>query len=88
MSTDKKMQFYQLLRDFLTDYLVTRRNFSDKTVRAYKQSLKLLRKYFSDEKGISFDSMDFSCFSRSIYMAISCGLKIHATVLIRPSTSG
>ena len=65
MSTDKKMQFYQLLRDFLTDYLVTRRNFSDKTVRAYKQSLKLLRKYFSDEKGISFDSMDFSCFSRS-----------------------
>ena len=42
MSTDKKMQFYQLLRDFLTDYLVTRRNFSDKTVRAYKQSLKLL----------------------------------------------
>ena len=55
MSTDKKMQFYQLLRDFLTDYLVTRRNFSDKTVRAYKQSLKLLRKYFSDEKGISFD---------------------------------
>ena len=65
LSTDKKMQFYQLLRDFLTDYLVTRRNFSDKTVRAYKQSLKLLRKYFSDEKGISFDSMDFSCFSRS-----------------------
>ena len=31
MNTDK-MQFYQLLRDFLTDYLVTRRNFSDKTV--------------------------------------------------------
>ena len=54
MSTDKKMQFYQLLRDFLTDYLVTRRNFSDKTVRAYKQSLKLLRKYFSDEMGIVY----------------------------------
>ena len=64
MNTDK-MQFYQLLRDFLTDYLVTRRNFSDKTVRSYKQSLKLLRKYFSDEKGVRFDSMDFSCFSRS-----------------------
>mgnify|MGYP001151311980 CR=1 FL=1 len=54
MNTDK-MQFYQLLRDFLTDYLVTRRNFSDKTVRSYKQSLKLLRKYFSDELKLEVD---------------------------------
>ena len=88
MSTDKKMQFYQLLRDFLTDYLVTRRNFSDKTVRAYKQSLKLLRKYFSDEKGSALIQWIFPALAEVIYMAISCGLKIHATVLIRPSTSG
>lgn len=60
-----EMYFYQLLRDFLTDYLIVRRNFSDKTARAYKQTLNLLRNYFREEKEISFDKMDFSCFSRS-----------------------
>ncbi len=63
-----EMHFYQLLRDFLTDYLITKRNFSDKTVRAYRQSLNLLRNYLREEKGISFDRMNFICFSRgSIY---------------------
>jgi integrase/recombinase XerD len=62
------MRFYQLLRDFLTVYLIKRRNFSDQTARSYRQTLNLLRKYFRDEKGISFDKLDFSCFSRnSIY---------------------
>lgn len=60
-----EMYFYQLLRDFLTDYLIKRRNFSDKTARAYRQTLNLLRNYFRGEKDISFDKMDFSCFSRS-----------------------
>ena len=60
-----EMYFYQLLRDFLVDYLITKRNFSDKTARAYRQSLNLLRNYLREEKSISFDRMDFSCFSRS-----------------------
>jgi len=60
-----EMHFYQLLRDFLTDYLITRRNFSDKTARSYRQTLNLLRNYFREVKNISFDRMDFSCFSRS-----------------------
>lgn len=60
-----EMHFYQLLRDFLTDYLITKRNFSDKTARSYRQSLNLLRNYLREEKSISFDRMDFSCFSRS-----------------------
>jgi site-specific recombinase XerD len=59
-----EMYFYQLLRDFLNDYLITRRNFSDKTVRAYRQSLNQLRIYLRDEKEICFEAMDFSCFSR------------------------
>lgn len=62
---NNEIYFYQMLRDFLADYLVTRRNFSDKTVRSYRQSLNLLRNYFREEKGISFDRFDFSCFSRS-----------------------
>lgn len=60
-----EMLFYQLLRDFLTDYLIARRNFSEKTARSYRQSLNLLRNYLKDTKGISFDKMDFSCFTRS-----------------------
>ena len=60
-----EMHFYQLLRDFLTDYLITKRNFSDKTARAYRQSLNLLRNYLREGKNISFDRMEFSCFSRS-----------------------
>jgi integrase/recombinase XerD len=55
-----EMHFYQLLRDFLTDYLITKRNFSDKTAGAYRQSLNLLRNYLREEKSISFDRMDFS----------------------------
>lgn len=60
-----EMHFYKLLRDFLTGYLTKRRNFSDMTVKSYKQTLNLLRNYFRDEKGISFDKINFSCFSRS-----------------------
>jgi len=60
-----ELVFYQLLRDFLMDYLITRRNFSDKTARAYRQTFNLFRNYCHEEKGISFDRMDFSCFSRS-----------------------
>jgi len=59
------MRFYQLLRDFLTDYLLAKRNFSEKTAKAYRQTMKLLKNYFQQEKGISFERMDFSCFSRS-----------------------
>lgn len=59
-----EMQFYQLVHDFLNDYLITRRCFSMKTVRAYRQALKLLRIYLKEEKGISFDKVNFSCFNR------------------------
>jgi len=59
-----EMRFYQLLRDFLSDYLITKRNFSEKTARSYRQTMKLLKNYFQNVKGVNFDQMDFSCFSR------------------------
>jgi site-specific recombinase XerD len=59
-----KLRFYQLLRDFLTDYLVAKRNFSQKTAKAYRQTMNIFRNYIREEKGINFDRMDFSCFSR------------------------
>lgn len=60
-----EMQFFQLLRDFLSDYLIMRRNLSDKTVHAYRQSLNQMAKYLHDEKGLCFDALSFYHFSRS-----------------------
>ena len=60
-----ELHFYVLLRDFLTDYLIKRRNFSEKTAKSYRQTLNLLRVYFREENGINFDKMDLSCFTRS-----------------------
>jgi len=71
-----EMYFYVLLRDFLTDYLMTRRNFSEKTARSYRQTLNLLRNYFREEKGISFDKLDFSCFTRSSIYNFLMWLKV------------
>lgn len=59
-----ELYFYQLLRDFLVDYLINKRNFSKQTVRSYRQTLNLLRKYCLVKKGIPFEKMDFSCFAR------------------------
>ena len=58
------MYFYVLLRDFLTDYLIIKRNFSGKTAKAYRQTLNLLRSYFKEEKDIGFDKLNFSLFTR------------------------
>ena len=60
-----ELHFYKLLRDFLGDYLVIKRNYSEKTAKAYRQTMNLFRSYLREEKNISFDRMTFSCFSRS-----------------------
>jgi site-specific recombinase XerD len=75
MKRDKNMRFYELLRDFLIEYLLMRRNFSPKTVLAYKQSLNLYRNYFSSVKGIRFGEMDFTCFSKDDVYAFLTWLK-------------
>lgn len=64
MKNEKNMHFYELLRNFLTEYMLVRRNFSQKTARSYKQALNLYRIYFNDVKGIHFKDMDFTCFSK------------------------
>lgn len=60
-----EMHFYQLLRDFLTDYLIVKRNLSRETAKAYRQAINILRQYFCEERNIGFDQMNFACFSRS-----------------------
>lgn len=65
MKDEMNLLFYELLRNFLTEYLLVQRNFSPKTVRAYKQSLNLYRTYFHDVKEIPFKDMDFACFTKA-----------------------
>lgn len=60
-----EMHFYQLLRDFLSDYLIRKRGFSEKTAKTYRQTFRMQRNYFREIKGINFDKMNFDCFSRS-----------------------
>lgn len=61
-----KMAFYRMLRDFLTEYLTVRRGASIKTVRAYKQALNQFRIYLREEKGIPFEKVNISYFSRNM----------------------
>jgi len=79
-----EMHFYQLLRGFLNDYLVTKRNLSEKTAKAYRQTFNLQRNYLRDVKGISFDKVDFKCFSRSAVYDFLIWLK--TTKVNSPST--
>jgi integrase/recombinase XerD len=58
------MMFYRMLRDFFLDYLITQRNSSSKTISAYKTSLNQFRLYLRDEKSITFEKVDFDCFSK------------------------
>ena len=44
--------FWVLARRYLHDYMPIIRNLSDKSVEAYKQSIKVYLKYLESEKGI------------------------------------
>ena len=64
MNKNNDLQFYQLIRKFLTEHLLVRRHYSEQTVRSYKEALNLYRLYFADVKRIRFEKMNFSYFSR------------------------
>lgn len=61
----KDEQFYKTLRDFLDTYLISQKNYSRNTQRAYKLAFSQLLDYFRDELGvpyskIGFDNMTYS----------------------------
>ena len=61
-----ELYFYELLRDFLYKYLVIQRKFSNATVQTYKTSLNQYRLYLKEQKGITFDKVQFSCFTKEM----------------------
>jgi len=60
----KEKDFWQLARSYLHDYMPVTRNLSDKSVEAYKQSLKTYLQYLKVEKSIVNEQVTFDVFSR------------------------
>ncbi|MDF2544991.1 MAG: xerD [Herbinix sp.] len=60
----KEKDFWQLARSYLHDYMPVTRNLSDKSVEAYKQSLKTYLQYLEIEKSIVNEQVTFDVFSR------------------------
>ncbi len=60
----KSSDFWVLSRRFLHDYMPVTRNLSDKSVEAYKQSLKVYLEFLELEQGISNEKVSFDSFTR------------------------
>lgn len=63
---NSELYFYELLRDFLYKYLIVQRKFTPATVKNYTDSLDQFRIYLKEQKGIPFDKVGFSCFSKEM----------------------
>jgi len=60
----KDRDFWQLARSYLHDYIPVTRNLSDKSVEAYKQSLKTYLKFLDEEKSLAEKQVTFESFTR------------------------
>ena len=60
----KDKDFWQLARSYLHDYMPVTRNLSDKSVEAYKQSLKTYLQFLEIEKSLVEEQVTFDAFSR------------------------
>lgn len=60
----KDKDFWQLARGYLHDYMPITRNLSDKSVIAYKQSLKTYLQFLEIEKALVEEKVTFNAFSR------------------------
>lgn len=60
----KPVDFWILARRYLHDYMPVTRNLSDKSVEAYKQSLKVYLEFLKSEKLISDEQVSFDSFTR------------------------
>lgn len=64
----KNKDFHDWISKFFCGYLTAKRNYSDKTVKSYKDTFNLLRKYFDSELGIKFININFdNCNKENIY---------------------
>ncbi|HAE62862.1 MAG TPA: integrase [Eubacteriaceae bacterium] len=71
----KDKDFWQLARSYLHDYMPITRNLSDKSVEAYKQSLKTYLQFLEEEKALFESQVTFESFSRENIKAFIGWLK-------------
>ena len=57
--------FWLFARRYLHDYMPITRNLSDKSVEAYKQSLKVYLQFLETEKGLVNEKVNFDSFTRA-----------------------
>lgn len=60
----KEADFWLYARRYLHDYMPVTRNLSDKSVDAYKQSLKIFLQFLETEQGLINDKVTFDAFTR------------------------
>lgn len=60
----KDKDFWMLARSYLHDYMPAVRNLSDKSVEAYKQSLKTYLSFLKKSKLLTEDRVTFEAFTR------------------------
>jgi site-specific recombinase XerD len=56
--------FWQLARNYLHDYMPIARNLSDKSVEAYKQSLKTYLEFLEINRSLVGEQVSFEAFTR------------------------
>lgn len=71
----QERDFWQLARQYLHDYMPVVRNLSDKSVEAYKQSLKTYLQFLEQEKSLTNEKVTFDVFSREYITAYISWLK-------------
>lgn len=66
------MAFHRLLALFLNEHLPIRRKASEKTVKAYRESMKQYASWLRERRGVGFDKIRFEDLSReSVYAYLS-----------------
>ena len=63
-NSNQDYTFWKLARSFLHEYMPLVRNLSNKTVEAYKISIKLFLTFINNEKNIANEKITFDIFTR------------------------
>lgn len=58
--------FFKTVRDFLLDYLPNQRNYSEHTVKSYRDALKLLIQFLREKKHLKVKEINFAIFDTKL----------------------
>jgi integrase/recombinase XerD len=59
-------KFFKVVRDYLTIYLPRQKAYSKNTIKAYAESINLLRLFLEIQKGIRFTEITFSILNKDV----------------------